>query len=80
MGFRTLFVLIAIALVIWAGKRLWDGRRVLPPRGRHLPQAMLRCDHCGLHVPADEAIRHQAGVYCCPEHRRAADPDGGSDS
>ncbi|MCP5266284.1 MAG: hypothetical protein H6934_09215 [Burkholderiaceae bacterium] len=34
-------------------------------------ELMLRCDHCGVHFPAEEAERDAGHVYCSPEHRRA---------
>ena len=37
------------------------------------PQAMVRCAHCGLHLPATEAIAAPGGaVYCSTAHREAA--------
>ncbi|TCS36893.1 uncharacterized protein EDC30_105113 [Paucimonas lemoignei] len=39
------------------------------------PEGMLPCSHCGLYIPASEAVRHASGaVYCCDEHRRQAGP------
>jgi uncharacterized protein len=34
---------------------------------------MVRCAHCGLHLPATEAIAGPGGaVYCSTAHREAA--------
>lgn len=33
------------------------------------PQVMVRCLHCGLHIPNDEALHAQTGIYCSKEHR-----------
>jgi uncharacterized protein len=33
------------------------------------PQTMVRCLHCGLHLPSDEALLAQTGIYCGKEHR-----------
>lgn len=36
------------------------------------PQAnelVLSCAHCGVHVPASEAITSAGAVYCCAAHR-----------
>jgi len=44
-----------------------DAARPLPPA-----EAMVDCAHCGLHLPASEAVRdEQARPYCGAEHRRA---------
>lgn len=41
------------------------------------PQPMLRCAHCGLHLPANETVQDGTHVYCSEAHRalgpRAAD-------
>ena len=33
------------------------------------PQTMVRCLHCGLHLPDDEALHARTGLYCSKEHR-----------
>ena len=30
----------------------------------------LRCDHCGVYIPANEALRDGEKIYCCPEHKQ----------
>lgn len=68
MGLRLLVLLILILLVVWLVRRLWTR----PPSSRRVVEAdMLRCAHCGLHVPADEAIRDGELAYCCDAHRQA---------
>lgn len=39
-----------------------------PPAG---PKAMLRCEECGMHLPADEALPGRGGVFCSAAHRTA---------
>ena len=35
-------------------------------------EPMVDCAHCGLHLPASEALRDDAArAYCCAEHRAA---------
>jgi uncharacterized protein len=38
-----------------------------------LPHRMLTCRHCGLHLPASEAVKGTLGPYCGAEHRRLAE-------
>ncbi len=33
--------------------------------------AMLRCAHCGVHLPPEDAVRDGAVAYCGAAHRRA---------
>ncbi len=35
------------------------------------PAPMIRCGHCGLYLPASEAVRGGALAYCSVEHRDA---------
>lgn len=37
------------------------------------PDAMVTCHHCGLHLPASDAVKGSLGYYCGQEHRRLAE-------
>ena len=38
-------------------------------------ESMVRCGHCGLHLPASESIKDDAGTaYCSEQHRREHAP------
>ncbi len=71
---------ILVVLVVMVGFWLWrqgrrDAMRSRPaakaPPAVGPPQAMARCAHCGIHLPATDAIAGPGGVYCSPAHRRA---------
>lgn len=41
-----------------------------------LTETMVRCAHCGVHIPANEALSANNNTgqilhYCCEDHRRA---------
>ncbi|HVK54809.1 MAG TPA: PP0621 family protein [Burkholderiales bacterium] len=36
------------------------------------PEDMVRCSHCGTHLPRSESVTSNQKIYCCDEHRRAA--------
>jgi len=36
------------------------------------PEQMVNCEHCGLYLPQDEAVRDGSRFFCCEEHRRLA--------
>lgn len=71
--------LILIGIVIWlvwraiAANRQQGAvkRKPRPGIGR-----MVRCDQCGLFVPADEALRSGSRAFCCEAHRRQATASG----
>lgn len=76
---KYLIVLLVVAAAIWLWRRnrreeMEDARKQQPPPPPvGAPQAMLRCAHCGLHLPAADAITGPDGeVYCSAAHRQAA--------
>lgn len=80
---KYLLVLAVVVIAIW----LWrKGRqeelRARPPPPSHRPAVgspaeMVRCAHCGLHLPATDAIRGAGGsVYCSAAHRKSAEEKG----
>lgn len=64
-----LLILIALGAVVW-----WLWRRFLRPRRPSAapppptPEAMVRCVHCGIHIPRKEALAQGTHWYCCREH------------
>ncbi|APW45715.1 PP0621 family protein [Rhodoferax antarcticus] len=67
---RGLLLLAAVLVIVW----LWRSRAgsVKPDRATRAaePQLedMVRCQQCGLHLPAADAITGRQGSYCCAEH------------
>lgn len=78
---KLLLVLLTVLAVVWLlrGARQSTKRRDLPPAaGDDRPrtpgaavQTMVRCAHCGMHLPAADAIRHAQLPYCSAAHRKA---------
>lgn len=76
---KYLLLLAVIVLVLWAMRRASlppppPPPAPPPPRPPEPPQleAMVRCSHCGLHLPSSEAVLGLDGKpYCCPMHRAA---------
>lgn len=71
---KYLIWLLVILLVIWAVKR---NRRVDNAGSKkstplESPSNMVTCAHCGIHLPQDEAIMGEKGLYCSAEHRSNA--------
>lgn len=75
---RLLFLTAVIAIVYWLLKSY---RKQLPGKG--LPKAsdrgegapgqaedMVRCVHCGMHLPKRESIQVGDKFYCGEAHRR----------
>jgi uncharacterized protein len=73
---KYLLLLVVIAIGLWMlNKRLRGPASRPSPPGRGpakpaAPAAMLECAHCGLHLPAADAVREGEHVYCGEAHRR----------
>lgn len=73
---KLLLVLLVVALVgviAWTWRRQrasLDGGQA-PPRLR----TMVACAHCGLHIPASEALMLDDRPYCSAGHREAGPKD-----
>lgn len=67
---KFLVVLLVVVGVLWFALRR-DAHRpaAAARRAPRLPQAMVRCAHCGVHLPQDEAVGGADGVYCSEAHR-----------
>ena len=76
---KILLVLLVVGIGVWSlVSRLRGPRRdadsaagsgTKPPAG-HLPVATVACAHCGLHLPAADAVPEGARLYCSDAHRR----------
>ena len=42
-----------------------------PPAPPAVPQHIVSCAHCGLHLPQSEALPGLGGVFCSAAHRAA---------
>ncbi len=84
MKYLLVFLVIAVAVWLWRKNRREEMQEALRERAARArpapgaapaaPQAMLRCAHCGLHLPAADAIGGSgAAVYCSAAHRQAAE-------
>lgn len=68
---KYLLIVVVVLAVLWFARS--RGRREPPPaapRPPADPQAMVRCAHCGVHLPAQDALGGARGRYCSAEHRR----------
>ena len=68
MPLRTLLILIAVAMVVLALRRLLSRPRVNRSQSRPDTGNMVQCEYCGTYIPEAEAIRHQGRLYCSHHH------------
>lgn len=71
-----LLVVIGLLLAYWILKRYrrgpGDGGETRPAPGAG--EDMVRCAHCGVHLPRSESITTQGSFYCSAEHQREHQP------
>jgi uncharacterized protein len=80
MKYLLVLAVIVVAIWLWRKARREELHSRTPPPPPPPapgtiapPQAMLRCAHCGLHLPAADAVRGPDGAaYCSAAHRQAA--------
>jgi len=63
---RLLF-LFAIAALVYILFRAY--RKKLSGKKEDVIEDMVRCAHCGMHLPKSESIRADGRVFCSEEHR-----------
>jgi uncharacterized protein len=68
---RLLLLVVAVAVLLWLARSALGGRRRGAPDGaRAEPAELVRCAHCGLHLPRAEARGADGRYFCSEEHRR----------
>jgi len=79
MKFLLVLAVVLVAFWFWRNNRQSgrDAARPPAPPAAQRPAIMLACAQCGMHVPDNEAVRGAQGDYCCHEHRRQREPEGG---
>ena len=74
---KYLIVVFVVAFVVWLMLR-GRGEAERKPRGRKpqiAPTEMVRCSHCGLHLPRSDAVQDSRGAFCTEAHRLAGPRD-----
>ena len=69
---KYLLLIVVVVLVLWAMRRASLPPPSPPPRRPEPPrlEPMVRCSHCGVHLPRSEALMGPDGqAYCCAAHR-----------
>lgn len=63
---RLLLLVALIAAAAWLWRRF--KRPAAPSADTVQPALMVRCAHCGVHVPRDKALMQDAHWYCSQAH------------
>lgn len=62
--------LVILALLIWLGLRIYTWMQNKPSNNsaKTIVQDMVSCDKCGIHIPANEAIKSGEKYFCSRDH------------
>ncbi|WP_417660582.1 PP0621 family protein [Pseudomonas sp.] len=75
--FRLLFILAIVAMVYWLWRRFMQAKRTANPKQATKPEPMVRCAHCGVHLPRQHAIASEQQWFCSTEHLKQGSDQGG---
>ncbi|RRQ22534.1 PP0621 family protein [Thiohalobacter thiocyanaticus] len=78
MGLIRLIILGIVIYLVWQLIRRWQNKpanRVAQTERKRIDGSMVRCDHCGLFIPKEEAIQANGRQYCSEAHRLADGKD-----
>jgi uncharacterized protein len=66
---RLLVLIVLVVLAVWFIRR---ALRRLQPSDKPLVKEgeLVRCAHCGVHLPRSEARQAEGVLYCSEEHAR----------
>jgi len=67
---RILLLIIAVVFGFLIIKQMINSRR--RSEEKKLPETtrMVRCEHCGVHIPKQEALLDNNHYFCSDEHRK----------
>jgi len=68
---KIIFLILAVLLVYWilkAYRRRIDRREDSAKTGAE--EDMVRCQHCGVHLPRSESLTARGHFYCSADHQR----------
>jgi uncharacterized protein len=68
---KYLVVVVVVVLALWLMLRGRQAPRARPKPPGGAPTDMVRCRHCGVHLPRDEAVEDSRGAFCNEAHRLA---------
>ena len=65
---RLLFWIALIAAAVWLWRKFKTSSSAPKSSAELEPAPMVRCAHCGVHLPRDRALHLQQQWYCSQAH------------
>ena len=64
-------LLLLVAIVVAVFLLIRSYRKNAPLQDKPVAEDMVRCAHCGVHLPKGESIQAGGNFFCSAEHRDA---------
>jgi uncharacterized protein len=73
---KYLLVFLVFLLIAWRWRSSRSGERLEKKQRQasRLPDNMVQCKQCGVHLPESEAIQGASGAYCSSAHLHLSEP------
>jgi uncharacterized protein len=74
---KYLVIFLIVLAIAWRWRASRDAQRSIKSQSKPAEPAtveMVACAHCGVHIPAQDAITGNKGVYCRVAHRQQMEP------
>ena len=71
---RFLLLIIAIGIGFWIFKHLFNSRKNTQTNNIKPATKMVRCEHCNVHIPYQQAIQQNDKFFCCEMHSKQNQP------
>jgi uncharacterized protein len=74
---KFLLVFLVVLVIAWRWRTWREASQLaVKPKSPVVPDAttMVVCHHCGVHVPANDAVVGAQGSYCSAAHRLSMEP------
>lgn len=66
--FRLLLWIAIIVAAVWLWRRFTRAKAPTADQPQASPAPMVRCEHCGVHIPRDHALAKDQHWYCSRSH------------
>jgi uncharacterized protein len=75
MKYVLIFLLVMVVAWRWRAARATQQQKKKKAQSdATVVTEVLACAHCGVHVPASDAVVGDHGAYCSPAHRKQREP------
>ncbi|MES9962857.1 MAG: PP0621 family protein [Candidatus Sedimenticola sp. 20ELBAFRAG] len=68
MGLRFLLVVLGVWIIYLFARNYLKNRAKNTKKTVRPTEQMIRCDHCGTHVPESEAVTRNGKTFCSEAH------------